>query len=357
MRCTEDDLRAAAAAGLIEHGKIAPLLAFLAARDGSPRHDGAAAKPRVDAAPMLWYAGALLVIGAMGLFSTLAYSRMGGWALAATAIGYGAAFLASGHWFWRRRAMRTLGGLLVTVAVSMAPLAAFGVQDALDLWGRGGDPGAYRDFFAWVRASWLPMELAAIAAGLAAFWAYRFSFILMVVAAALWFLSMDVAAWLMEGRTRHFDFGLYRVVSLGFGAALLVATWLADMARGRGDLTFWLHLSGLIAFWGALAASFAMGVMAWPLYGVANVLLLAVAALFGRRSYAVFGTLGLYHLLGDLSARVFQDSLLFPFALSLIGVTIIALGWLYHRKETAIAARLARALPTPLRRLHRAGTG
>lgn len=355
MRCSEDDLRAAAGAGLIEPGKLAALIAFLSARSGPTAEDGAT-KPRFDAVHVLWYAGALLVIGAMGLFSTLAYSQMGGWALAATAFGYAAMFLAGGHWFWHRKAMRTLGGLLVTIAVSMAPLAVYGVQDALDLWGRG-DPGAYRDFHVWIRASWLPMELAAIAAGLAAFWAYRFPFILAVVAVALWFLSMDLAAWLMEGRTRHFDFDLYRVVSLWFGGALLLATWLADMVRGRGDLTFWLHLSGLLAFWGALAASFAMDAMAWPLYAAANIFLLAVAALFGRRSYAVFGTLGLYHLLGDLSARVFADSLLFPFALSLIGMAIIALGWLYHRKEAAVATRLARALPAPLRRLHRAGAG
>lgn len=40
-------------------------------------------------------------------------------------------------------------------------------------------------------------------------------------------------------------------------------------------------------------ATFAMGAMAWPLHAAANALLLAVATLFGRRSSAVFGTLGL----------------------------------------------------------------
>ena len=92
-----------------------------------PSTDGAGSSV-FDLAHVLWYAGALIVMGAMGLFSTLAFSLMGGAALTATALVYAALFAGAGHILWRR-GLQTPGGLLVTVAVSMAPLAVFGVQE------------------------------------------------------------------------------------------------------------------------------------------------------------------------------------------------------------------------------------
>ena len=39
---------------------------------------GADLRPRFDLVHLLWYAGALIVIGAMGLFTTLAFAQLGG---------------------------------------------------------------------------------------------------------------------------------------------------------------------------------------------------------------------------------------------------------------------------------------
>ena len=57
-----------------------------------------------------------------------------------------------------------------------------------------------------------------------------------------------------------------------------------------------------------------------------NVALLFLSVFLGRRVYAVFGVIGIAIYLGDLADKVFKDSLLFPFALSLIGVAVIAAG-------------------------------
>ena len=57
-----------------------------------------------------------------------------------------------------------------------------------------------------------------------------------------------------------------------------------------------------------------------------NVALLFVSVFLGRRVYAVFGVIGIAFYLGNLANQVFRDSLLFPFALSLIGVAVIAVG-------------------------------
>src|SRR4051812_17048461 len=133
MLYTDEDLRAAARAGLLDKATLARLLAFLSERGIAP----APAAPRFDLSHLLWYAGALIVIGAMGLFSTLAFSQMGGLALTATAVVYAVAFTAAGHHLWHARGQAIVGGLLVAVAVSMAPLAVYGIQEHLGVWSHG----------------------------------------------------------------------------------------------------------------------------------------------------------------------------------------------------------------------------
>lgn len=82
-----------------------------------------------------------------------------------------------------------------------------------------------------------------------------------------------------------------------------------------------------------------------------NIGLLFVAVIIMRRVYAVFGAVGISLYLGHLADVVFKDSLLFPFALSLIGVAVVASGLVYHRKEEAIAAWFSANLPQAVLRL------
>jgi len=65
----------------------------------------------------------------------------------------------------------------------------------------------------------------------------------------------------------------------------------------------------------------------------------------------VFGVTGVTIYLGDLANKVFKDSLMFPFALSLIGVAVIALGLLYYRNQDRITAWLETNLPEGVKRL------
>ncbi|MDB5504234.1 MAG: hypothetical protein JWR89_4136 [Tardiphaga sp.] len=86
MRYSTEDLRAAAAAGVLPSDQLEALLGFLGTRPSEAPPAG----PKFDVVHLLWYAGALVVISAMGLFSTLAFSKMGGPALTATAVVYAA---------------------------------------------------------------------------------------------------------------------------------------------------------------------------------------------------------------------------------------------------------------------------
>jgi Ca2+/Na+ antiporter len=82
-----------------------------------------------------------------------------------------------------------------------------------------------------------------------------------------------------------------------------------------------------------------------------NVAMILLGAVLGRRVFAVFGGLGLAGYLGHLSWRVFKDSLVFPFALSALGLAIIWLGVLWQRREAEVSVRLRALLPAALREL------
>jgi hypothetical protein len=350
----EADLTAAVAAGIIDPETKKRLLAFARGREVAravpPR---LAPALRFDAVHVLYYAGALIVIGAMGLFSTTAFSAMGGWALTATAVVYAAGFTALGRRLWAKPETRTPGGLAVAVAVSMAPLAIYGAQDALDLWSFGERPGAYQDFFPLMNASWVYMELGAIAASALALRFFPFPFIVMIASVALWFLSMDLALLILRHHPTGFDddWELRRKVSLGFGAAMIAAAWALDLKwAALGDFGFWLHLFGALTFWGAISSG-SGDEFGEATYCASNIGLIAFALFINRRIYAVLGAIGVCAYLGHLAFDYFKDVIAFTFALSAIGLAIIFAGIFLQRRQRAISAFIDASMPSALRAL------
>src|SRR3954469_17359873 len=347
MAYTEIDLRAASAAGLLDAVQLDRLIAFLQQSGVAPTQ--VAPVPRFDIAHLLWYTGALIVMSAMGLFSTLAFSEMGAKALAATALVYAAAFAAAGHYLWHTKNLRTPGGLLIAVAVSMAPLALYGIQDELGLWGQFGKPGTVQGFYVWIKGSWIFMEIAAIVAGVIALRFYPFPFIVVIIGVALWFMSMDLAPWIAG--TEYADWETRRMVSLRFGLAAILLAWAVDCLKRGGDFAFWLHLFGMITFWSAVTFSSGATPLDKALYCAMNVGLVVFARVLGRKVYAVFGVIGIAMYLADLANKVFKDALLFPFALSLIGVAVIAAGLFYYRHQEPISAWVEARVPDAVKRL------
>ncbi|HWW48910.1 MAG TPA: hypothetical protein VNZ94_13815 [Xanthobacteraceae bacterium] len=345
MRYSSNDLRAAADAGVISADQLASLLAFLGSRPSAP-----ADQPRAfDMVHVLWYAGALIVMSAMGLFSTLAFSAMGGVALTITALVYAVLFAAGGHYLWHTKGLRTPGGLLIAIAVSMAPLAVFGIQEAYGFFeDMSKRTATVRGFYHYINGSWIYMEMAAVAAAALALRFYRFPFLVLIIAFALWFFSMDLAPLLGK---KPFDFEVQRQVSIWFGLAIIIAAMIVNVRQRSGDYAFWLYLFGVLTFWGGITAASDGTALAKALYCAMNVGFLAIAVFLGRQVFAVFGTLGIAIYLGDLANNVFQDSLLFPFALSLIGVAVIGLGLFYHRRQAAIRRWLDDRLPPALQKL------
>ena len=340
------DLDAAVAAGVIDPATAERLKGFLAGRAPAPLPSPSAARPRFDLTHLLWYAGALIIMGAMGLFSTLAFSAMGGTGLAATGLAYGLGLWFVGDRLWRSEETRTPGGLLIAAAIAMVPLFVFGVQSATGNWAGFDAPGSYQTFYKYIKGGWLPMELATIAVAILAARRYPFAFIAFPAAFCLWFLSMDLADYLRG--TTSFSFDFRRKVSLWFGITLFVSTWIYELKPRRADYAFWLHLVAALTFWGGLTFQNSNWEFGKFLYCMINVALLAIALFVGRRVYSVFGVIGIMTYLGHLAYEVFKDSLLFPFALSAFGLLIVGLGIAFAKNRAHIAASMEAILPPAL---------
>jgi hypothetical protein len=91
--------------------------------------------------------------------------------------------------------------------------------------------------------------------------------------------------------------------------------------------------------------------VAKAIYRLLNVGFLVISVILMRRAYALFGAFGICIYLGHLADVVFKNSLLFPFALSLIGIIVISAGLLYHRKQEMITGWMTTHLPDSILRL------
>jgi hypothetical protein len=123
-----------------------------------------------------------------------------------------------------------------------------------------------------------------------------------------------------------------------------------SFAEGR-DFAFWLYIFGTLTFWGGLTMQESDSEVGKFIYLLINVGLVALGAIFGRRVFAVFGGLGIAFYLGHLSYKVFKDSLLFPFALTFIGLAIVAAGIWWQKNESRLSAALRNRLPAGWREL------
>ena len=297
---------------------------------------------------VLYYFGGMVAIGAMSLFMTLGFAAMGAGGLLAIALAYGFACLRLADHF-KARALKVPAGILATLAVVLVPLAVWCVQSLLGLWPPGGtdDFAAYHTVINW---RWLTLEFATLAAGAVMLWRFALPFMVMPLAVTLWYMSMDVAHALMQKEGFDWQFG--RDVSLVFGiATCALAMWVDVRSRrsvhagSRQDFAFWLYLFGAIMFWGGLSLRDSGSEWGKLAYCLINVVLVFGGAAIDRRVFTVLGALGVAGYLGYLAHRVFQDSLLFPFALTLLGLGLVALGVWWQRHEAALHARAARLLP------------
>lgn len=141
--------------------------------------------------------------------------------------------------------------------------------------------------------------------------------------------------------------------SLGLGAVAGLAALGVGVAvdgRTRRDLAFWLYLAGLAAFWGGLTAYHRDSASSVALGALVNAALVLVALLLRRRTFAVFGGVGLAGVAGHLAANGLVDEVL-PAVYAAIGLAVAAGALAYHRFEAGWSRALVSRFPEGLRRL------
>jgi hypothetical protein len=339
VKVSRQDFGWAVSEGVISEGQAGDLWRALERRNAD--------RPRFDLPHVAYYLGALVVISAMTWFMTLGWERFGGGGILAISLSYAVAFAVAGGLLWRDKGLKVPGGLLVTAAACMAPLAVYGFESTTGLWLQGM-PGEYADFYDYIEGGWFPMEITTVAAGLVALRFYRFPFLTAPVAFALWFMSMDLTP-LVYGSS-YYEAQDYQTVSLVFGLVVLVGAYLVDR-RTEEDYAFWGYLFGMFAFWGGLTLLEGGSELDWFFSGLINAGLILLSVLLQRRVFVVFGALGVFGYVGHLAWEIFEDSLLFPFVLSAAGLAIIALGILYAKNRDKIEGAVVRTIPTNIRRL------
>jgi hypothetical protein len=274
---------------------------------------------------VLYYFGAMLMISACAWFLGDKWDVLGAGGICITAIIYLMIAASTGMWL-RRSGYLVAGGLLITVGVSLMPLLIYSIERMTGLW-PAEDPGSYGHFFPWIHGSWIVMELATIGAAALALKFVRFSFLTAPMAFSFWFLSMDLAALMF--RENSLGYEKARWVSVLVGAfTMLVGFGLDRILHKRGapkmeDFAFWCYLFGLMAFWGGLTVMDSGSELKRFVYLLINLALVGAAIKLRRSVFLVFGAIGVYAYLGHLAWEVFKDSVLFPFVLALLGLSLI----------------------------------
>ena len=345
MRITRAVLDEASAKGLIAKEQTVALWTFLVERERET--------PAFKPAHILYYLGGMIAIGAMTLFMTLGWERFGGTGLLLISASYCLVTLVLTEFLLARRKLALPAGITAALAVVMVPLAVYGAQHALGLWPTDSSNKLnYRDYHTRIDWRWLMMEFATLAAGAIALWRYRLPFLVMPIAVTLWYMGMDLVPFLLGGESTSFFSDQGKLVTTWFGIAMtLVAFWIDVRSRHSKDFAFWLYVFGVLTFWGGLTSMDSNSELGKFIYCCINLLLIAIGAALSRRVFAVFGGLGVALYLGHLSHTVFKDSMLFPVALTAIGLTVIFAGIVRQRREAEIGLWLRSQLPRQVREL------
>jgi hypothetical protein len=297
-----------------------------------------------DLSSVLYYFGAMIVIFAMGWFANSIWERFGGGGLLVIALTYMAAFVAIGTALWRKWEYKVPGGLFITMAVCMIPLAVYGFQQWTGWW-VVEEPGRYKDFFSWVRSGWFVMEVATIVGGCLALKYVRFPFLTAPIFFALWFLSMDITPLLFGDTGNQWDHQM--LVSAWFGIGVLVVAYVTDITS-REDFAFWGYLFGVVTFWIGVSKLNSASELENFFYLLINIGLILLSVLLKRSVFLVFGSIGVLVYITSLFDRYFSNSAWFPIILSLVGLAVIYIGVTYHKNRAKIDAFILNLIPSRL---------
>lgn len=337
MGINKIDLLNAADKGLLNSEQVNPLYAYLGEINEKT--------PKFDFTHVLYYLGGLIAIGALSLFMNLGWEQFGGWGILFISLLYAGSGLKITNYFQCNQ-LHIPAGICGAFVIALTPLAIYGFQQGMGWW---PEDTPYREYHRYIKFLWIYMELGALAVGALMVWKYRYPFLLMPIAATLWYLSMDIAELLVGDL---FSYSARALVTMWFGLAMTLFALLVDIrSRKTLDYAFWLYIFGVMAFWGGLTSQYSDSELAKFLYFCTNLVLIGFGVVLVRRVFVVFGALGCTFYLGHLANEVFKDSWLFPIALTVIGLGVMYLGVLWQRNEKRLTDKFRSYLPLQMKEL------
>lgn len=295
---------------------------------------------------LIYYIGAMIVIGAMIWLMQMSWVVFGAGTKFLVSSIYAVLFGYVGWKLWKREDLKIPAGLFVTLAVCMVPLAIYGLQSYLNIW-HEQTPDLDLNILHIPAYTQLTMEIGTILAGIFALRFVSFPFLTAPIFLATWFLIMETI-YILIGKNVSWEMGQW--VSLGFGLVLLGIAYVMDLKKLR-DYAFWAYFFGILAFWISLTSlSTDRGEFFQFSYFLVNILLMVIAVLLNRKIFMVFGAVGTFIYFNYLAYKVFQDSILFPFAMVLLGMAVIWIGIFYQKNNKNIERKIIEGIPDWLKK-------
>jgi hypothetical protein len=339
MDFSDDDRRldAAVSLGIISAEQAAQIRALVPPR---PRR----ALPQALGATAIAYGiGALTVLIAMGWFLSDRWEYLGpGGVLAVVAV-YGALFALVAERM-RREGFPLAEGIAALLAVALVPLAVIALSELLSWFPQmpvracnaRAFAAEFRFEFWTCRGLELTLELATLAAAIAAWRRSRFSLFALVVGGIAMRFVFLVAAAAFGGEN-----GIAATAWLWMACASLAAAAAYVLERrppGEHDVAQWLHLLS------AFAAAVASVTLLNQFDGLRHLLLAAAFVAFTfslrlrRGIWTLLGLAWFVGYLGWLAGEVFRDTPVFPIILAALGIGVIVVTvWIQRNRERLIA--------------------
>lgn len=346
------DLNWAVQQGLLTQEQVEPLWQRLLWRyETTGQHEQ---QPRLSSSNVAYYIGTVVIGLGMFWILFLAWSRLwGGWAVALIAAAYMAVLTWTGHVLWHRGFggrqhwhYQQIGGLLIATAVSILPIAVYGIQEQMGLWYRptGTDPRYYNPMYPGDHSpkelvNFLPLQLVTLVGAVVALGRYPFPFLTIVITNLLWYIVFDWTATYAD----TVDGPLWS--SAIYGAACVGIAYVLDRVKQQQlqqqqqqqdngkDWAFWIYLVGGVIFWtGFMLPQFWYDNNELKKFFnfFINITLIVLAVTIKRRIFMITGLIGALVYLMHLN-DLFGDYVLFPFVLTLVGGSIVTWG-LYRNR-------------------------
>ncbi len=339
MNISKRDIDAAIQAKIITKSQAAALCQFLESQQPET--------PSFHLSHLLYYLGGLIAVLAITLFITNAWEAMRGGMLLTLFTFLFILGLSLTQYFQNCR-LSLPAGLMAVFSLVVVPLAIFNAQIFFGYFPKASNGYViFHDVIDW-RLTF--MEVSTLVTGIILFYIYRTNLIILALSVLAWLISLDFYHLYLQdyhSSAPSWSFGSeFANFNLIFGLVMTTLAIYVDFKIDeRTNYAGWIYMVGVIIFWVGLRSQLTSSEISELVVCLINLLLIFCSAMLNRRIFAVAGILGILLYLGHLSTDVFANSLGYPLALVLLGITILFIARFYTSYEKKIQKLLLPITP------------